>query len=120
MLRRQNPRQSDRQDKIVGVRMTLKSLVRRPPRRGPERGADLGTIVRVRSGPARLGHSELGILDLCLLLEIRLPRLRTGTLGHRDIVPKRLYPKIFMSTTFGFSHSLWAEKLCGDWAETEP
>lgn len=80
----------------------------------------MGTIVRVRSGPARLGHSELGILDLCLLLEIRLPRLRTGTLGHRDIVPKRLYPKIFMSTTFGFSHGLWAEKLCGDWAETEP
>lgn len=76
--------------------------------------------MRVRSGPGRLGHSELGILDLCLLLEIQLPHLRTGTLGHRDIVPQRPYPKIFMSATFGLSHGLWAEKLFGDWAETEP
>lgn len=103
MLRRQNPRQSDRQDEIVGVRMTLKSLVRRPPRRGPERGADLGTIVRVRSGPARLGHSELGILDLCLLLEIRLPRLRTGTLGHREHCPKETLSQDF------HIHHIWVQ-----------
>lgn len=103
MLRRQNPRQSDRQDEIVGVRMTLKSLVRRPPRRGPERGADLGTIVRVRSGPARLGHSELGILDLCLLLEIRLPILELGpwvteTLSQRDFIPR-----------FSYIHHIWVQ-----------
>lgn len=60
--------------------MTSKFLVRRTRRRGPDRGAGLGTIVRVSSGPGGLRNSVLWIVDLCLLLE-------TGLLGSQRHCP---------------------------------